>query len=74
MAAGGRFWIPFDELYNSADSYDIIHGQESRFGGDELAEWQPRLDMKKDAQKTYVLMEFCEEVDFRRDTLAFSVW
>lgn len=73
MANGGRFWIPFDALYDAADSYDIIHGQESRFGGDELAEWQPRLDMKPE-ETTMVLMEFCKDVDFRRDSLAFSVW
>ena len=70
---GGKFFIEFEEFRKNIDALDVAWGQESRTGGAEHAEWQPRLDLIPGAVQS-VQIDLCEDINLKENMFGVQLW
>lgn len=69
--------MEWSEFRSRIDTIDVCYGQESKVTNgveDELPEWQPRLELNKGSETSYVLMEVCQDIEARQDEFGIQVW
>jgi len=73
-AEGGKFYAEFNEYMQHCDDITVAMGQESRTGGAERPEWQPRVDLRAGEETHTLQVDLCKPVDFAQDVFAVSTF